>query len=67
MQQNAPFCVLLKGWHVCIMLYQIHLAMNGFELTTLVVIGTDCAGSYESNYHTITTTAVIYTNLQYNT
>ena len=24
-----------------IMLYRVHLAMNGFELTTLVVIGTD--------------------------
>ena len=28
-----------------IMLYQVHLAMKGFELTTLVVIGTDCTGS----------------------
>ena len=27
-----------------------------FELTTLVVIGTDCIGSYKSNYHTIMTT-----------
>jgi hypothetical protein len=27
-----------------------------FELTTLVVIGTDYIGSYKSNYHTITTT-----------
>jgi hypothetical protein len=27
-----------------------------FELTTLVVIGTDCIGSYKSNYHTITIT-----------
>ena len=26
-----------------------------FQLTTLVVIGTDCTGSYKSNYHTITT------------
>ena len=26
----------------------------GFELTTLVVIGTDCIGSYKSSYHTIT-------------
>jgi hypothetical protein len=24
--------------------------------TTLVVIGTDCIGSYKSNYHTITAT-----------
>jgi len=29
---------------------------NGIELTTLVVIGTDCIGSYKSTYHTITTT-----------
>ena len=28
----------------------------GFELATLVVIGTDCIGSCKSNYHTITTT-----------
>ena len=28
-----------------IMLYGVHLAMTGFELTTLVVIGTDCTGS----------------------
>ena len=28
----------------------------GFELTTLVVTGTDCIGSYKSNYHTNTTT-----------
>jgi hypothetical protein len=27
----------------------------GFELTTLVVIGTDCTGSCKSNYHMITT------------
>ena len=28
-----------------------------FELTTLVVIGTDCVGSCNFNYHTITNTA----------
>jgi len=28
----------------------------GFELTTSVVIGTDCIGSCKSNYHTITFT-----------
>ena len=32
------------------MLYRVHLAWAGFELTTLVVIGTDCLGSYKSNY-----------------
>ena len=28
------------------------------ELTTLVVIGTDCTGSCKSNYHTITSVAL---------
>jgi hypothetical protein len=37
------------------MLYRVHLSWAGFELTTLVVIGTDCIGSYKPNYHTITT------------
>ena len=34
-----------------ILLYQVYLAWDGFELTTLVVIVTDCIGSYKSNYH----------------
>jgi hypothetical protein len=29
-----------------------------FELTTLVVIGTDCISNFKSNYHKITTTTV---------
>jgi hypothetical protein len=37
-----------------IMLNRVHLSWAGFELTTLVVIDTDCIGSYKSNYHTIT-------------
>jgi hypothetical protein len=32
----------------------------GFELITLVVIGTDCTGSCTSNYHTIMTTALLW-------
>ena len=39
-----------------IMLYRVNLAWAGFELTTLVMIGTDCSGSWKSNYHTIMTT-----------
>ena len=30
--------------------YQVHLTWAGFELTTLVVIGTDCISSCKSNY-----------------
>ena len=37
------------------MLYREHLAWTGFELKTLVVIGTDRIGSYKSNYYKITT------------
>ena len=39
-----------------IMLYRVHLAWARFELTTLVVIGTECIGSCKSSYHMITTT-----------
>jgi len=41
-----------KLYHI--MLYT--LPWSWFELTTSVVIGTDCIGSCKSNYHTITTT-----------
>ena len=37
------------------MLYQLHIAWAGFELTTLVVLSTNCIGSCKSNYYTITT------------
>jgi hypothetical protein len=43
----------LTNYHV--ILYRVHLATAGFELTMLVVIGTYCTGSCKSNYHTITT------------
>jgi hypothetical protein len=36
-------------------LYRVHLAWAGFELTTLVAIGTDCICCYTSNYQTMTT------------
>jgi hypothetical protein len=41
-----------------IMLYRVHLPCMGFELTTLVVIDTDCIGSSKSNYHAIKTKTV---------
>ena len=40
--------------------HRIHLVWVGFELTTLVVICTDCLGSYKSNYRTITTTSALF-------
>ena len=43
-----------KFYHI--LLYRVLHAWAGFELTTLVVICTDCTGSCKSNYHTITTT-----------
>ena len=45
------------------MLYGVHLAWVRFKLTTLVVIGTDCIGSYKSNYNTITTTTAPFMSL----
>ena len=33
----------------------VNLAWAGFELTTVVVLCTDCTGRCKSNYHTITT------------
>jgi len=41
------------------MLYRVHLARVEFELSTLVIIGTDCIGCYKSNYLTITTTTAL--------
>jgi hypothetical protein len=43
---------------LCHIMYRVHLAWAGFELTTLVVIGTDGIDSCKSNYHTITTMTV---------
>ena len=37
-------------------LYRVHLVMNGVWTTTVVVIGTECIGSCNSNCHMNTTT-----------
>ena len=56
-----------KLYHI--MLYRLHLAWAWFELTTTVVIGTECIGSCKSNYHMITTMTALTPNkvLIYNT
>ena len=41
-----------KLYHI--MLYWVNLVWAWFELSTLVMIGTNCTGSCKSNYHTIT-------------
>ena len=45
------------------LLYRVHIARAGFELTMLVVIGTDCIGRYKFNYHIITTPPPHFLNL----
>jgi hypothetical protein len=42
------------------MLYWVHLAWMGFILTALVLIWTDCIGSWKSNYMYHTTTMTPY-------
>ena len=50
--------VIDKFYHI--MLYTS--PWSRFELTTSVVIDTDCIGSCKSNYHTITATTAIWVN-----
>jgi hypothetical protein len=42
------------------MLYPVHHAWAGFDLTTFVVIGTDCTSSCNYNHYTITTAASLF-------
>jgi hypothetical protein len=51
-------CKSLTYFITCFIEYAF--AWAGFELTTLVVIGTDCIGSFKSKYHTFTTTTDPY-------
>jgi len=48
----------VSHWHTLLSHNVVHLT-TGFELTILVVIGTDCTCNCKSNYHTITTTTTL--------
>jgi hypothetical protein len=55
LEEETPREKVTDKFFYHIMLYRAHLVWAGFELTMLVVIGTDCIGSCKSNYHMITT------------
>ena len=55
-QRNPPTCRKLLTNFTTKCCIEYTSPWTGFELTTLVVIGTDCIGSCKSNYHTITAT-----------
>jgi hypothetical protein len=50
--------VIDKLYHI--MLYWVHLAWVEFAFKTLVVIGTDCIGSYKYNHMIMITTALLH-------
>ena len=55
LKRKSPTCrkSLTNFYHI--MFIEYTSPWTGFELTTLVVMGTDCTSSCKSNYHTIMT------------
>ena len=51
-----PPQVTVKLCHI--MFFRVHLAWTRFELTTSVMIGTECICSCKSKYHAISTTTI---------
>ena len=45
---------LINVYHI--MLYRVRFVMNGIQITTFVVIDTECIGSCNFNHHTNSTT-----------
>ena len=55
-RRKPPTCRKYLTNFITLCCIEYTLPSMGFELTTLVVISTDCTGSCKSSYHTITTT-----------
>ena len=55
-ENHRSTCRNISHWQTLSHNVVYTLPWSRFELTTSVVIGTDCIGSCKSNYHTITTT-----------
>jgi hypothetical protein len=62
-QRKPPTCRKSLSNFITYCCIEYTLPWTGFELTTLVVIGTDCTGSCKSNYHTINTTTATHKRL----